>query len=302
MKIGAMDVMWYNLPFKERVDRIAKLGFKGFQPWLLTAELGFKIPTSWFPKGGDFKHIALTPRELNRIVQEARLEITCFGPHYVLGETPSFWGDPGIPEFKSEEEKRERLEDIKKLITYSRDANVNIVTLFSGGDPRRREYWSQLVDLTRLIVDFAEKSGITLAMENMPQLLVDDENSLLKLVKEVDSKNLKINFDPKNLNALGRNVPDAVRKLRGEICHTHAGDSIPGGGEFGKGPGGKWIMPVIGKGTVPYLEYVRALKEIGYDGWMVIESSGDERGFEPDMMESKQYLESVLSKISRSRL
>jgi len=297
MKVGAMDIMWYDLPFRKRVNRIAKLGFKGFQPWLLTAELGFKIPTSWFPKGEEFAHIVLTPNEFNRIVQEAGLEVTCFGPHYILGSFPSFWGDPGTPEFKSEGEKRERVEDIKRLITYSKDVNVSIVALFSGGDPRRREHWSQLVDLTRLIVDFAEESDIILAIENMPQLLVNDEDSLLRLVKEVDSKNLKINFDPKNLNMLGRDVLEAVRKLKGEICHTHAGDSVPGGGEFGKAPDGRWIIPVIGKGTIPYPEYVRALKDAGYDDWMVIEYSGDARGFEPGVMESKRYLESVLSKI-----
>lgn len=297
MKIGAMDLMWYELPFKERMRRIAELGFKGLQPWLLTAELGFKIPVSWFPMADQFERVEASPREVISTAQEAGLEITCFGPHYVLGEPPSFWGDPGTSRFASEENRRERLEDIKRLITYSADADVNTVALFSGGDPRRREFWSQFVDLIRLIVDFAEKSGVTLVMENMPQLLVDDEDSLLKLVREVDSKRLKVNFDPKNLNALGRNVPDAVRKLRGEVCHTHAGDSIPGGGEFGKEPGGKWIMPLIGKGAVPYPEYVGALQEIGYDGWMVIEYSGDERGYEPGMIESKQYLENVFSKV-----
>jgi sugar phosphate isomerase/epimerase len=297
MKIGAMDVMWYDLPFKERITRIAELGFKGFQPWLLTAELGFKIPTSWFPKGGEFEHIDMSAQEFSRIVQEAGLEITCFGPHYILGEPPSFWGDPGTSGFTSEDNKRERIKDIKKLVTYSADAGVDIVGLFSGGDPIKKEYWDQLVDLMRIIVDFAEKSGVTLAMENMPQLLVDDEDSLLKLVKEINSKRLKINFDPKNLNALGRNVLDAVRKMRGEICYTHAGDSIPGGGDFGKEPGGKWIMPIIGKGTIPYREYVRTLKEIGYNGWIVIEYGGDERGYEPGMIESKEYLEEAFSQL-----
>lgn len=288
MKIGAMDQMWSDLPFEARLDRISKLGFEGFQAWFLTAELGFAIPHSWF-RGIEVKRLKLSPNQLRRITQNLGLEIACFGPHYIMGHHPPTYIEHGLSEFKNEEEKRNRIKDIKKLIEFSYDSGVNIVVLFSGGDPAKKVYWSQLVDMVRILVDHAEKFGMILAIENMPQLLVNDEDALLKLINDVGSKYLKVNFDPKNLNYMNRDIPQAVRKLKGHICLTHGGDSLSGAKEF--------TTRVIGKGTVPYLEYLTALKEIEYDGWIIIEYGGDERGIEPGIVESKQNLEHFISKV-----
>ena len=300
MQIGAMDSEWSELPFKHRIRRIAELGFKGVQLWMTTAELGFDIPLTWFPPAWTPQRSSLSPKELVDLTRDVGLEITAMGPHYVLGEPPRFWGETGWSRFTTARGKEERLKDIKNLIEYTAHMDVKNLALFSGGSPNEIEYWPCLVDMMRELADEAEKAGVVLAVENMPQLLVKDEDDLLRLIREVESDAVRVMFDPKNLNDAPpgrRDIPAAVRKLKGYIVHTHVGDSIYGGYEFGKNSQGKWIVPVPGKGEVPFPRYLEALKEIGYDGWLVVEYAGDARGLEPGMIESKEYIEKLLKSI-----
>jgi len=208
-----------------------------------------------------------------KIVEHVGLQISALRPQIILGEELLRFGwRSRIPNFRRKKPTNKERQIANRLAA---EIGVKTLIVFSGGDPTRKdEQWSSLVELTPEIVDYAEKTGTVLAIENMVQLLVDDEDTVLRLINEVNSKNLMVHVDAKNLNITPperRDIPEAIRKLRGLITHVHMGDSIYGGGKFGKGSDRNFILHELGKGEVPIKECLLALTEIGYDGWIVLE-------------------------------
>jgi sugar phosphate isomerase/epimerase len=62
--------------------------------------------------------------------------------------------------------------------------------------------------------------------------------------------------------------------LRDRICHTHFKDSAPGQGRNDP--------RLIGEGNIPIAQFVGALKSIGYDGWLCLESEKRWHADSPD--------------------
>ncbi len=296
MRLGAIDIVWLHLPPKQRFQRIADLGFEGVQLWFTSQELGFEIPISWNPK--PYQINPISKKKVMKILYDVGLEISALGPQIILGEEPQVRGQAGIP-FSSPERRKERISNIKAYIDFAAEIDVKTIIMFSGGDPtKKEEQWGSFIELTQEIVDYAEKVDILLAIENMVQLLVDDDDTLVKLINEIGSKNLRINFDPKNLNITppgGRNIPDATRRLRGLIAHAHIGDSVYGGGEFGKSPKG-FVLPPLGEGEVPIEKCLQALRDIQYNKWIVFEHL-DPSPYERERIvyEGKKLVETIVN-------
>jgi len=76
--------------------------------------------------------------------------------------------------------------------------------------------------------------------------------------------------------------------LRDFIVHTHAKDGI--------GPGPKRGEVPLGEGQVPWPEYLRGLREIGYDGYLTIER---EVGEDPaaDIVTAAKFLREELARL-----
>jgi len=101
----------------------------------------------------------------------------------------------------------------------------------------------------------------------------------------LDSRGVGVNLDPANLvMVIGENPADSVRNLKDYIVHTHAKD----GRMLQKTDPRRIYIPAIshvepinyseyfeelplGKGAVPWDEYIAALRNIGYDGYLTIE-------------------------------
>jgi len=299
MKLAALDAVWYDMPFEPRLRRISELKFSGVECWLNAAELGFNVDREWpeqyRPKG----KLTLTRDKLSKLLDELDLRIVSYGQYCVMGPVLG----PYPTEVLTGSRKKERVGDIKGLMSYCAEVGVTMLILESGGDPDNPNHWKPfLEDFMSELVSHAEEVGVVIAMENTPQALVKDEDDLLRLVKEMPSKALRVNLDPANLNATppgNRDVPNAIRKLRGHLVSVHAKDSVYGGGPYGTFPDGTWGSRPIGQGTVPWGRCVQALKEIGYDDYLIIEYSYpfgvvslEER--ERAIVSGKTYLENLL--------
>jgi len=188
---------------------------------------------------------------------------------------------------------------------FAAEAGVKILICDSGGDPDKPEQWPILLEFMNELVDYAEKVDVILAMENTPQNLVADDDALLRLMKEIPSKALRVHFDPANLNLCppgNKDVVNAIRKLKDYIVSVHAKDSIYGGGPYGQVSPGVWLCPPLGKGTTPWRECLKAFKEIGYDGYLIVEyfAPGRETGaeeIESAMVHGKEFLEKLLTEV-----
>ena len=87
----------------------------------------------------------------------------------------------------------------------------------------------------------------------------------------------------------GDDPVQAVSVLKDYIVHTHAKDGI-------KKPDGSWQEVPLGKGGVDWPNYLKALKDIGYDGYLTIER---EVGEDPaaDIKLAVDFLKDHLSRL-----
>jgi len=109
--------------------------------------------------------------------------------------------------------------------------------------------------------DHADKADVTLAIEPLNRFetyVINTVDQALKVVETVGSDRLTIQVDTFHANIEEKDTPAAIRKVgKKHLGHFHASENDRG---------------VPGTGQVPWPEVFAALKEIGYDRWVTIES------------------------------
>ncbi|MGI5966291.1 MAG: sugar phosphate isomerase/epimerase family protein [Anaerotruncus rubiinfantis] len=110
------------------------------------------------------------------------------------------------------------------------------------------------------LADYLQDTGLTVGLETLPSNFIDTAAQLRQLVREVGSDRVKAVCDTANVIAW-EDPASAVLTLREELCLLHLSDTRCG----------KWVHDVLGSGEVDYTSYLRAAKETGYDGYLVLE-------------------------------
>ena len=197
--------------------------------------------------------------ELKKFVSGLGLEITalCADFDWIKGFTDAEFNKINIPR-------------IKKCIDLACDLETKVVTMHIGkfpqdeGHPIFQETFRTTVELGR----YAEERGVILATETGPE----DPKELKVFLDKILCKGIGVNYDPANLVMCGPfDHIGGVKILKDYICHTHAKDGVC----LGKG---KYAELPLGEGGVVFEYYLKALDEIGYDGYLTIErESGNNR-------------------------
>ena len=168
--------------------------------------------------------------------------------------------------------------------------NVNGVQLF---DPKLRmdlpanfnapEVWNTYIDSLARMVELASAAGMRLALEGHAQVIVGTTDAFLRAADRIPSPSFGTNLDVAWQFLQREYVPWSIYKLRERILHVHVRD---GDGLF------CYNLPP-GNGVIDWNGVVRALKEVGYDGFLSFELSGY---LEPEryVKQGKEYLERVL--------
>jgi len=131
----------------------------------------------------------------------------------------------------------------------------------------RRQQWEHVRAGLREAARFAEDAGVTLALQNHTPLL-RHYRDMLDMVREVDSPALRACLDAPILE---RQDDAYVRQAALETGALQALSHF--GGEFERGPDGA-VRPYeydFSRGVANYPAFVRALKEVGYDGYLSFE-------------------------------
>ncbi len=133
------------------------------------------------------------------------------------------------------------------------------------------EIWGWCRDALIECAGYASDHGVTLALQNHPPV-IKDHNDVLRMVHEVDSPALKISLDvplmPDKSPVVIREAARAVGPLQ-VVSHF--------GGEFERRPDGSIrgydrIDGVVKGDTNDYYrEFIRAMYEIGYEGYLSYE-------------------------------
>ena len=115
--------------------------------------------------------------------------------------------------------------------------------------------------------------------------------SLAYLIRDIGADNIGINFDPANLimNGRGSHPVTALKFLAPYIRGVHAKDALqPTIPELKK------VEVPAGEGDVNFPEFIKTLKEIGYDGAISIEYEKYEGDRNAKLAQIKSYLEGLI--------
>ncbi len=135
------------------------------------------------------------------------------------------------------------------------------IGLFSGAGPTKDE-WKWGVDSMRQVAEHAGKVGVTLAVESLNRFetyLLTCTADSARFVAEVNHPRCGMMYDTFHANIEEKNPGEAIRALRKHTVHVHISEND---------------RSTPGKGGVRWQETFDALRETGYDGWMVVEAFG----------------------------
>lgn len=124
---------------------------------------------------------------------------------------------------------------------------------------------TSVVDTLKQIVPRAADAGVVLGLENT---ISAEQN--LAIIERVGSEWLEIYYDVGNSTGNGYDVPGELRLIGNDrLCEVHLKD---------------WNTPLLGSedGMVNMEAAAAALRDIGFDKWLVLETSGREGRFLED--------------------
>jgi D-psicose/D-tagatose/L-ribulose 3-epimerase len=118
------------------------------------------------------------------------------------------------------------------------------------------EQWAMGVANVREVGKYAADLGLEIALELEPFALslLNDVDSMVRFIDQVDLASVKANIDVSHL-VLARQTPAMLERLRGRVAHVHISDCD------GKVHGD--LPP--GRGVVDFPPYLKAIKELGID-------------------------------------
>ena len=124
---------------------------------------------------------------------------------------------------------------------------------------RKEEDWKYSVEGTRLLADLARPYGIQLGMEVLNRFenhLLNTAEEGIRFVREVAKDNVKVMLDTFHMNIEEDDMAGAIRAAGSLLGHFHTGECN---------------RKVPGQGRMPWAEIGSALRETGFDGYVVME-------------------------------
>ena len=131
---------------------------------------------------------------------------------------------------------------------------------FMEGITDKSATWERSISAVKEIMKVAEDKGITFAVEVVNRYessLVNTAEEAIKYVDEVGSPNCKILLDTYHMNIEEDSFAGAIKLVGNRLGHFHVGESNR--------------RPPCENGKMPWNEITDALKEIDYQGAIVME-------------------------------
>jgi D-psicose/D-tagatose/L-ribulose 3-epimerase len=132
---------------------------------------------------------------------------------------------------------------------------------FTGSAPTKQE-WDWSADYLRVAGEYASSLDIQLGLEFLNRFevfLINTSADCKRMVEQVGLDNVGVHYDTHHANIEDPDVRESLLGIRDVINHVHLSESHRG---------------TLGTGQVDWDASFAALKEINYEGWLVIESFG----------------------------
>lgn len=126
-------------------------------------------------------------------------------------------------------------------------------------------YWEKHVEAVRTVAQIAGSYGFLLAIENHANTMTPHTDSILRLCEEVGEDNVGANLDTVWAYLQRENLPWAIYKYNQKLFHVHMRD----------GDGLAAYNLPVGYGNTDWEMVIKALKAIGYQGYLSLEWAHD---------------------------
>jgi len=266
MKIGVIPDC-FRIPIRDGIRKAAELKMDGIQPYATHGDL-------------DPANLSRSGREdLKNLVSRLGLTISALVGDFGLG-----FANPEKVEFV--------VGRTKEVVDLAVDLGVSVVTTHIGTvpDDEKDRAWKTMVASLPEVGTYAYNKGVFLATETGPETAF----LLEKLLHAIGNPGLKVNYDPANLvMVVGDDPVMGVHTLKDYIVHTHAKDGTKLPPENGKR---RWKEMPLGEGSVNFPEYLKAMGEIGYEGFFTIEREVGDKP-EIDIIKARDFLRDLSRKM-----
>ncbi len=189
-------------------------------------------------------------------------------------------GDLGGGGFIHKDLNRERVDYSKRILDLAKELETDVVTTHIGvvpEDPNHDRY-KIMQEACYELAEYADSINAHFAVETGPETSL----VLKGFLDSLNSTGVGVNLDPANLVMVtGDDPAKAVHNLKKYIVHTHAKD---GKQIFFRDPeivygikkdvivtDESFIEVPLGEGSVNWKEYLQALEDIGFNGFLTIE-------------------------------
>ena len=193
-------------------------------------------------------------------------------------------GDLGGHGFALREENPRKVELSKRIVDLTLELGSNIVTTHVGTIPadKNEERFKIMQEACNDLAEYANKNGAFFAIETGPE----KADTLKMFLDSLDTNGIAVNLDPANFVMVTKEDPVyAVHTLKDYIVHTHAKDGIMlkqtepkiiydffAEGGIGDLRLDEYFKEVpLGQGQVDFDAYIKALSDIGYNGYLTVE-------------------------------
>ena len=211
-------------------------------------------------------------------------------------------GDLGGGGFIHKDLNRERVDFSKKILDLAKELETDVVTTHIGvvpEDPNHDRY-KIMQEACFELAEYADSIDAHFAVETGPETSL----VLKGFLDSLNSTGVGVNLDPANLVMVtGDDPAKAVHNLKKYIVHTHAKD---GKQIFYRDPeivygikkdvivtDDSFIEVPLGEGSVNWQEYLKALEDIGYNGFLTIEREVGENP-EKDIRTAVEFLNNMM--------
>ena len=132
---------------------------------------------------------------------------------------------------------------------------------FSGSGPTPDE-WKWGVESMQHVAEHAGNVGVKLGVEYLNRFeiyLLNSAADTARFCKEVSHPSCRMMYDTFHANIEEKNVGDAIRTAAPQLTHVHISEND---------------RSTPGMGGIPWAATFDALKQVGYQGWLVVEAFG----------------------------
>lgn len=216
-------------------------------------------------------------REIRIAAEKAGVAVS--GLHWLLASPEGLYMN-----HPDDDTRRRTQDDFIDLIHFCADLGGRVMTI---GSPKQRNVlpgetyegtWARTVEFFQNIVTIAEERDVLLGMEPLGRQdtnFITTSDEAARLVAEVDHPNFRLTLDCKAMADEDTPIPRLIREARHLMVHCHVNDDS---------------RSYPGTGGIDFVAVMRALLDIGFDGWVSLEVFDFSPGAETIAREAMAHL------------